>query len=101
MVQDDLLCGEADQISNAPSFASSSTGTSSATETASTWSSEVHFLLADLKGFLDLGIMKSVFFGSDPDADLTGDGVVNFLDLGVMKSFFFGPPGPKCDQCPL
>ncbi len=45
--------------------------------------------------FLDLGIMKSVFFTADPDADLDGDGVVNFIDLGIMKSGFFGPPGPS------
>lgn len=47
--------------------------------------------------FVDLGLMKSVFFSADPDADLTGDdGFVNFLDLGIMKSLFFGPPGPSC-----
>ena len=46
--------------------------------------------------FLDLGILKSVFFSvGDQDADLDGDGAVNFLDLGVMKATFFGPPGPS------
>lgn len=45
--------------------------------------------------FLDLGLLKSVFFTSDADADFNGDGVVNFLDLGVMKSGFFAPPGPS------
>ena len=44
--------------------------------------------------FLDLGLLKSVFFSADPDADLNGDGDVNFLDLGLMKATFFGPPGP-------
>ncbi len=45
--------------------------------------------------FLDLGILKSVFFSSNADADLNGDGAVNFLDLGIMKSMFFGAPGPN------
>jgi hypothetical protein len=45
--------------------------------------------------FTDLGILKSVFFTSDPDADFNGDGRVNFTDLGTMKSFFFLPPGPS------
>jgi len=45
--------------------------------------------------FLDLGILKSVFFTGDADADLNGDGAVNFLDLGIMKATFFGPPGPS------
>ena len=45
--------------------------------------------------FLDLGILKSVFFSADPDADFNGDGAANFLDLGMMKgATFFGPPGP-------
>jgi hypothetical protein len=45
--------------------------------------------------FLDLGAMKTEFFGSDPIADLTGDGVVNFMDLGIMSTGFFLPPGPS------
>lgn len=48
--------------------------------------------------FSDLGLMKSVFFSTDPadvDADLTGEGAVNFGDLGVMKSMFFQSPGPS------
>jgi len=45
--------------------------------------------------FLDLGILKSVFFGADANADLNGDGAVNFLDLGIMKATFFGAPGPS------
>lgn len=45
--------------------------------------------------FLDLGILKSVFFSADPDADFNGDGAVNFLDLGIMKATFFGSPGPS------
>ena len=45
--------------------------------------------------FLDLGILKSVFFSNDADADFNGDGAVNFLDLGIMKAAFFGPPGPS------
>ena len=49
--------------------------------------------------FLDLGLMKSVFFTDDPDADLNGDGSVDFLDLGMMKSLFFQPPGPSGLEC--
>ena len=45
--------------------------------------------------FVDVGDMKSVFFGTDANADLNGDGVVNFSDLGVMKAGFFLPPGPS------
>jgi hypothetical protein len=48
--------------------------------------------------FVDLGILKSVFFTPDPDADLNGDGVVNFVDLGIHKSGFFSPPGPSADM---
>jgi hypothetical protein len=44
--------------------------------------------------FIDLGLMKSVFFSNDRDADLNGDGTVNFIDLGHIKSAFFGSPGP-------
>ncbi len=45
--------------------------------------------------FLDLGVLKSVFFMNDADADFNGDGVVNFIDLGTMKASFFQPPGPS------
>jgi hypothetical protein len=45
--------------------------------------------------FIDLGILRSVFFTADPDADLNGDGSVNFVDLGIMRATFFGPPGPS------
>ncbi len=44
--------------------------------------------------FLDLQIMKSVFFTANPHADLNGDGTVNFLDLVTMKLLFFQAPGP-------
>lgn len=44
--------------------------------------------------FLDLGLLRLVFFTNDADADFNGDGVVNFIDLGVMRGSFFGPPGP-------
>lgn len=43
---------------------------------------------------LDLGLLKQVFFTSDPDADFDGDGVVSISDLGRMRSFYFSPPGP-------
>lgn len=51
--------------------------------------------------FVDLGIMKSVFFQTpsdgfwNPHADLNSDGSINFIDLGIMKSSFFLPPGPS------
>ncbi len=44
--------------------------------------------------FVDLGVLRNVFFTSDENADFNGDGVVNFTDLGIMRSLFFGPPGP-------
>jgi len=43
--------------------------------------------------FLDLGLLKSRFFTSDPHADLNGDGTVDFLDLGLLKELFLVPPG--------
>ena len=49
--------------------------------------------------FLDLGLLKAVFFTDDADADLNGDGSVDFLDLGLMKTGFFQPPGPSCLPC--
>jgi hypothetical protein len=45
--------------------------------------------------FVDLSLMKSVFFTADPETDLNGDGLVNFLDLAIIKSRFFGTPGPS------
>jgi len=45
--------------------------------------------------FVDLGIMKSVFFTDDANADFNGDGAVNFTDLGLLKSMIFQPPGPS------
>jgi hypothetical protein len=44
--------------------------------------------------FVDLGILRSVFFTADEDADSNGDGTVNFVDLGTMRSQFFSAPGP-------
>ena len=48
--------------------------------------------------FIDLGLLKSVFFSADPDADFDGSGAVNFVDLGIMKATFFGAPGPGAVQ---
>ncbi len=44
---------------------------------------------------VDLGMLRTVFFTTDPDADFNGDGIVNVLDLGIMKLRFFAPPGPS------
>lgn len=44
--------------------------------------------------FVDLGILRTVFFTSDEDADSNGDGTVNFVDLGTMRTQFFSAPGP-------
>jgi type 1 glutamine amidotransferase len=44
--------------------------------------------------FVDLGILRSVFFSDDADADSNDDGVVNFVDLGAMRLGFFNAPGP-------
>jgi len=44
----------------------------------------------------DLAYMKTHFFTTDADADLTGDGIVNAADLAIIKIMFFGPPGPSC-----
>jgi hypothetical protein len=45
----------------------------------------------------DVGSMTAVFFSSDPNADLNGDGVVNFLDLGALAARgLFVAPGPTC-----
>ncbi len=43
----------------------------------------------------DLAYLKSVFFTTDPHADLDGSGVVNAGDLAILKSFFFDAPGPS------
>ena len=43
----------------------------------------------------DLAVMKTRFFSSHPDVDLTGDGIVNAADLAILKRFFFRPPGPS------
>jgi hypothetical protein len=45
--------------------------------------------------FVDLGLVKAVFFSADPHADLNGDGSVNFIDLGIVKDRFFEAPGPS------
>jgi PKD repeat protein len=44
--------------------------------------------------FVDLGLLRTAFFGPGPDADFNGDGVVNFVDLGIMRATFFMAPGP-------
>lgn len=45
--------------------------------------------------FLDLGLLKLVFFSADANSDFNGDGSVDFLDLGIIKAAFFGSPGPS------
>ena len=45
--------------------------------------------------FLDLGLLRQVFFTNDVHADFDGDGVVNFLDLGILRQRFFSAPGPS------
>lgn len=49
--------------------------------------------------FADLGLMRSVFFTADPDADLDVSGSVNFSDLMIMRQFFFMEPGPGLGVC--
>lgn len=49
--------------------------------------------------FLDLGMLKSVFFTQNTAVDTTGDGFIDFLDLGYLKSVFFGAPGPGLGVC--
>ncbi len=39
--------------------------------------------------FVDLALLKSVFFTDDADADFDGGGAINFVDLAVMKQLFF------------
>ncbi len=46
--------------------------------------------------FIDLGLLKAVFFENDENIDLNGDGSVNFIDLGIIKSMFYQVPGPSC-----
>lgn len=48
-----------------------------------------------ITNFVDLAIMKEVFFEQRPDADLNGDAIVNFADLAILKARFFEPPGPS------
>ena len=43
----------------------------------------------------DLAYLKSMFFTTDPHADLDGSGFVNAGDLAILKTMFFGPPGPS------
>ncbi len=45
--------------------------------------------------FLDLAVMKSVFFTSEADADLSGDASVGFSDLAILKQSMFQSPGPS------
>jgi hypothetical protein len=42
--------------------------------------------------------MKHVFFSTNADADLNGDGFVNFADLAIMKRGFFKKPGPAAGK---
>ena len=45
----------------------------------------------------DLGIFRSMFNTTNPDADFNGSGgLVNITDLGVFRSLFNNPPGPSC-----
>ena len=43
----------------------------------------------------DLGLLKAVFFTTDPVADFDSSGFVNAQDLGIMKLYFASPPGPS------
>ncbi|MFK7888305.1 MAG: proprotein convertase P-domain-containing protein [Gammaproteobacteria bacterium] len=43
---------------------------------------------------VDLGLLRTFFFGSDATADFNSDGNVNAVDLGIMRTLFFQPPGP-------
>ena len=43
----------------------------------------------------DLAYMKKHFFTTDDLADLNGDGYVNFIDLGILKRMYFKRPGPS------
>jgi len=45
--------------------------------------------------FTDLGLLKQVFFTTDPNADLDGNGRVNFTDLGIAKAMMFAYAGPS------
>jgi len=41
----------------------------------------------------DLGMLRSLFFSSNPSADFNSDGVVNVQDLGILRLAFFDIPG--------
>lgn len=45
--------------------------------------------------FIDLGLLRIVFFSADSAADFNVDGTVNFGDLGVMRAQFLTMPGPS------
>lgn len=49
----------------------------------------------NLVNLQDLGLFKSVYGSSDPNADFNGDGNVNLQDLGIFKSLYGKAPGPK------
>lgn len=48
----------------------------------------------------DLAYLKSMFFTTDPETDLNGDGAVNAGDLAILKTFFFKAPGPNAVVAP-
>ncbi len=43
---------------------------------------------------VDLGILRTTFFGVDDDTDMNGDGIVNVIDLALLRLAFFSAPGP-------
>jgi len=43
----------------------------------------------------DLAHSKSMFFSTDPNADMNGDGNVNGADLAILKDMYFQAPGPS------
>ena len=50
--------------------------------------------------FVDLGILRTLFFQPNNEADINGDGITNFVDLGLFRTLFFQPPGPSpADPC--
>lgn len=50
--------------------------------------------------FADLGHLRAVFLGVDPDADLDGDGKINLRDLAIFKRYFGKAPGPIAPTAP-